>query len=299
MTGWEVTLLRPGWLLALPVLALAGWWLWRRQGSLGDWTRAADPGLLGAMAALGRVDTGAGRRPMGAALAVAALAVLALAGPAVERRDSLSFRNLDGVLFVVDASPSVTGSERWPQMLTMGRFGIAALGTRPGGLIVYGGDAYVATDMTADHLALGQTFSLIEGGMVPDPGSRPARALALAAELLGTAQVVAGDVVLFTDGAGLGPESLTAGSMIAEQGARLSVVSLDAPGGESVALAGAGGGRVFTLDQTDDLAAWLSEDARTRLERQDYPLLFWKDLGRWLLALALVPLILLFRRQTA
>ena len=122
-----------GWLLALPVLALAGWWLWRRQGSLGGLDAGRRSGLLGAMAALGRVDTGAGRRPMGAALAVAALAVLALAGPAVERRDSLSFRNLDGVLFVVDASPSVTGSERWPQMLTMGRFGIAALGTRPGG----------------------------------------------------------------------------------------------------------------------------------------------------------------------
>lgn len=292
----EITLLRPLWLLALPALIGLGWWLCRRAGGLGDWQRATDPALLRAMAALGRVDSSASRVPLLAMLATVGVTVLSLTGPAMERRDTLSFRNLDGVLFIVDASASVTEDARWPQMLTMGRFGLASLGTRPGGLIVFAGDAYVATDMTLDHLQLGQTLSLIDADTVPDDGSRPERALALAAELLDTAEVISGDVILLSDGAGLGPASLRAASAISARGARLSLVSLDTPGSVFDIHAAAGAGRVFTLDQTDALAEWLAEDARTRLLAQDYPLLFWQDMGRYLLLLALLPLLLLFRR---
>ena len=194
MTGFDMTFLRPSWFLALPVLAAIGWWLYQRRGGLGDWQAASDPVLLRAMAALGRVDNSASRVPLVALLVMAAITVFALTGPAIERRDTLSFRNLDGVLFIIDASPSVTEHARWPQLQTMGRFGLASLGTRPGGLIAFAGDAYVATDMTLDHLQLGQTFSLIDADTVPNPGSRPERALALASELLETAEVLAGDV---------------------------------------------------------------------------------------------------------
>lgn len=299
MIGADLTLLRPLWLLALPALALLGWWLCMRRGGIGDWTRVADPQLLAALAALGRIDRQAGRGPVLAALAIAGITILAMSGPALERRDTVSFRNLDGVLFVVDTSASVTKSSRWPQMLTMGRFGLSGLGTRPGGLIVYGGDAYVATDMTADINQLGQTFSLITADTVPDPGSRPERALSLAARLLEEAEVIAGDVVLLSDGEGLGPASLAATDRIAAQGARVSFVALDAPTPSMEAHAALANGRVFTLDQTDMFSTFLAETARTRLEQQDFPLLFWRDIGRWFLVLALLPLTFFFRRQAA
>lgn len=293
----DVTLLRPFWLLLIPALGLLAWLLWSRRGGLGDWEQVADPALMRAMSALGNIDASASRGPLLAGLVTAGLAAIALSGPAIERRDTLSFRNLDGVLFIVDASRSVTEDTRWPQMLTTGRFGLASLGTRPGGLIVYAGDAYVATDMTLDHLQLGQTFSLIGPDLVPDDGSRPERALQLAADLLAQAEVIAGDVVLFTDGDGLGPASLGAAEAIAAEGARLSIIGM----GNSPQLethARAGGGQVFTLNDSDALERWLSEDMRTRLERQDYPLLYWRDMGRYILVLALVPMLLLFRRES-
>ncbi|QFT92306.1 hypothetical protein FIU86_05595 [Roseovarius sp. THAF9] len=294
----DVTLLRPLWLLALPVLAGLAWWLWSRRQGLGDWQRAADPGMIRAMAALGRVEAQPGRSGLWAGMAVLVIAVLALAGPAVERRDTPSFRNLDGVLFVVDASRSVTEDVLWPQMQALGRFGLASLGTRPGGIVVYGGDAYLATGMTLDHLQLGQTFSLIGPELVPDPGTRPERALALAVARLEEAEIIAGDVVLFTDGAGLGPESLRLAARLAEMGARLSVVGIgDAPALRTHAQAG--GGRVFGLNDAEALAGWLGQDMAARLERQDYPLIFWSDMGRYLLLLAAVPMLLLFRRQGA
>ncbi|SFD63153.1 vWA domain-containing protein [Roseivivax sediminis] len=299
MTGFDVTLLRPWWLLALPLLAFAAWWLHRRAQSPGDWGRVIEPELMAALSALGRVDGGSARIFGRAALLVAAITVVALAGPAVERRDAAAFRNLDGAVFVIDASPSVMESPRWPQMQAMGRFGIAALGARPGGLVVFAGDAYVATDITGDIRQLGQTLSLIDDGTVPDPGSRPERGLALAARMLSEADVLAGDVVLFTDGGGQGPVPLEEAAGIAGQGARLSVVSMEAPDAALETLAEVGGGQVFTLDQTDAFAVFMGQSGRERLERQDYPLLFWADLGRLVLALALIPALLLFRRVAA
>jgi Ca-activated chloride channel family protein len=299
MSAPEITLLRPAWLLVLPLLAPVCWWLFTRRGGLGGWPRAIDPALMQAMAALGRIDGSNSRVPLMTVVACVAIILIALTGPAVERRDTVSFRNLDGVVFVVDASASATEDARWPQMQTMGRFGLAALRTRPGGLIVFAGDAYVASGLTLDHLQLGQTFSLIGAGMVPDPGSRPERGLALAAALLAQAQVLAGDVILLTDGAGLGPASLREAAAIAGLGARLSLVSMHAPDAQFDAHASVGGGAVFTLEQTADLTLWLQQQARTRLEAQDYPLLFWHDLGRYLLLLALLPLLLLFRRLAA
>ncbi len=297
MTLSGLTLLRPLWLAALVGLALLAVWLRRRRGGLGDWTRVADPALLRALEAFGRVAPGGGGMPGRAGLTVAALLVLALAGPAAERRDALSFRNLDGVVFVVDLSPSVLENPRWPQLLTMGRFGVAALGSRPAGLVVFAGDAYVATDVTADTAQLGQDLSVLGPDTVPDPGSRPDRGLRLAARMLREAEVLEGDVVLLTDGGGLGPESLAAAAEIAGQGARLSIVQIGDVSAETRAHVAVGGGRAFGLADADALAAWLSDAARTRLERQDYPLLFWHDLGRWLLALALLPALLLFRRR--
>lgn len=297
MSLGAITLLRPLWLLALPLIGLFALWLRRRRGGLGDWERVADPALLRAMGALGKVEGKGGALPGRAALIAAGLAALALSGPAIERREALSFRNLDGVVLVVDASPSVAESDRWQQLLTAGRFGIAALGTRPAGLVVYAGDAYVATDMTRDTRQLGQTLALLSADTVPDPGSRPERGLALALRMLEEAEIVAGDVILMTDGAGLGPASLAQAEAIAARGARLSVISTQAISAETETHVAVGGGRAFGLDQTGALADWLSGEARTRLERQDYPLLFRKDLGRYLLLLALLPMLWLFRRS--
>lgn len=295
--NWDdLSLLRPLWLALIPALVVLGFFLRRRRAGLGDWDRVVDPALMQGLRALGRVDERSATRRGLVALSAAAIIVLALAGPAIERRDAAAFRNLDGVVFVLDASPSVVESDRWPALQTMGRFGIAALGSRPAGLIVYGGDAYVATDMTGDTRQLGLTFALIDASTVPNPGSRPERGLELAARMLQEAEILAGDVILLTDGGGTGPAALDQAARIAGHGARLSVVA-PTPGAELEVLAQTGGGQVFDLNQTDALARYLQPSGRERLERQDYPLLFWADYGRWLLALALVPVLLLFRRK--
>ncbi|TCP40415.1 VWA domain-containing protein [Rhodovulum marinum] len=292
-----LALLRPEWLLALPLVAGLGLWAWRRQRGLGDWMRAADPGLLRAMRAIGRVD---GRGAAGAALLAplaAGIVVLALTGPAVDRSGASAFRNLDGAVFVLDASPSMVAGPGWPDAVAAARIGLGALGAKPAALVVYAGDAYLAAPFTRDTAQLGLTVSVIEPGTVPDPGTRPERALAMAADLLAQADILAGDVVLITDGGGVGAGAMAAADRIAGAGAALSVVRIGTAPGEALeTLARAGGGAVHAPADLDALRAALATGAGDRLAREDYALLFRADLGRYLLILALFPLLLLFRR---
>lgn len=299
MSALDFTVLRPLWGLSVVLLCATGWWVISRTGGFGAWDKVTDPQLMKAMVAIGRIEGGSFPITPVALLVTSGIIAIALTGPAIERRDAQTYRNLDGVLFLVDASDSVVDDQRWPQMLSMGRFGISALGSRPGGIIVFAGDAYVATDITTDHRQLGQTLSLIDKATVPDKGSRPERALALALRRIEEAKILAGDVVIFTDGDDLGPSSLQYVASLASRGARVSLVSLNSPTAQMKTHAGVGVGSVFTLDQTDDLAFWLADDAATRLERADYPVLFWHDLGRYLLFFALFPLLLLFWRERA
>lgn len=278
-------LLRPGWLALLPVLALAALWLWRRRGGLGGWERAADPELLRAMAGAGQVlPAGPPSRAL-AALGVAGCVALALAGPALPRRDGLSLINLDAVILVLDASPSATGGAGWRDLIATAGAGVAALGSRPAALIVFAGDAYLATDLSHDHRELAQTLMLVDAATVPDPGTRPERALEMAAQMLRRGQILTADVVLLGDGAALGPAALAAARAIAATGGRLSVIA--PPGPAAAALASAGGGRLLAPDDLAGMQALMRDPAHRRLAARDIPLPVTTDLGRWLLLPAL------------
>ncbi len=305
MTGLaDLVFLRPLWWLALPaVLALAVLRM-RRGAGPGDWQASVEPHLMAAMAALGRVDPGTRRGAGGLAFAAAGAICLALTGPAVPREGAATFRNLEGVVLAIDVSGSMTRDAAWPAVVRMARAALSALGTRPAALIVYAGDSYLAAPLTTDHLQLGQTVSLLDAETVPDRGNRPALALAQAQEVLDRAGILDGEVILFTDGEGLGPEALRAAQGLAATGARLSVVRAETtvagtpqPGAAIASLAAVGGGAVYGTDQVAEFRRSLDGRRGARLERQDLRLLFLSDLGRYLLVLALLPVALMFRRE--
>ena len=323
--------LRPLWLLALPLIALLGLWLWRRPAALGAWTTAIDPALLAAMARIGRVPEARQGRVALVPLVAAGWVALALAGPAVDRRDAPSFRNLDGVVLVMDLSPSVTGGDALGSLRTAARVVLARLGARPAGLVVFAGDAYVAAPLTSDTRQLGLTVALLDDSIVPDPGSRPGRGLVLAGQLLDEARIVAGDVVLFSDGGRLDATADAAARALAAGGHRLWVLApggadlggdvgvsgavpvagegLAAPAGADTGLSGpvgadpglaalaqAGGGEAFAADQAGPLVDAITRGKARRLAETDIALVSLRDLGPWLLLPALALLALLFRR---
>ncbi|GJD51851.1 hypothetical protein OPKNFCMD_4610 [Methylobacterium crusticola] len=301
-----VTLLRPAWLLALPLLALLAWRAAYRAGPLGDWGRAVEPHLMAALAARGGVRPG--RRPArGLIAAAAALVLLGLAGPAIRRRDAAGFRNLDATILVMDLSRSVAEGGRLGAARALAQGAAEAAGSRQVALVVYAGDAYLAAAPTTDRDALGTILFALDGGTVPDRGSRPARALALARRTLAEGAVVSGDVLLIGDGGGIDPATVREAAGLAGEGHRLHTLFVptpalppEAPPPQRAALdrlAGTGGGVAGSLDAPGPVLAALGETTARHLAAGGYAVLAWQDLGRWLAGLALLPALLLFRRS--
>src|SRR5262245_38195742 len=147
-------ILRPLWLLALPLVLLIAVHVAFRARRANDWERAADRELLSAMARRGGVLAGATKHSLAAGLAAASI-VIALAGPAWERADADSFRNLDATLIVADLSSAIAQEGWLEQERIAARLIADRVGTRQVGLIVYAGNAYVANTLTTDTDALG------------------------------------------------------------------------------------------------------------------------------------------------
>lgn len=303
----HVALLRPWWLLALPVVAALYIFSKPRGGALGGWDKAADPHLLAAMVARGAA-AGAGRIRAPAVLVTLLVGIVALAGPAIQRTDQSRLRNLDATVLVMDVSQDMSGGGRIREAAVAAHDVLEHLQARQAGLIVYAGDAYVASALTDFTGAIDTDLFALDDQTVPDPGARPDRGLAAAQKLLEEAHIIAGDVVLISAGAGLeGSGAIRAATALVAAGHRVYV--MDASGSAQVAnarrpsalaaVAAAGDGFSVPMTQPDRLLDVLSDAAIHRTGNSLVNALDWHDLGRMLLLLAAVPLLLGFRKAVA
>lgn len=303
-----LALLRPWWLLGLPFAFAVAFMAVRRSGGVGDWRRAVEAHLLDAIARRGGVVAGKGRGALVAAV-VAGLIAIALVGPAVERSDAASFRNLDTMIVAFDLSRSVAESPQFRDAKLAALAAAEAAGTRQVAVIAYAGDAYLVSPPTTDRKGLETTLFALDGQTVPDAGSAPARALGLARQTLKDTGVVGGDVVLISDGGGIddGARGETRGLVADGQALHALFVTpktaTGAPPGprlsgrpELEALASIGGGVSATTEQPDAVNQRVSRNVAERLGPGAFSSLIWYDFGRWLLALAAAPALLLFRR---
>jgi Ca-activated chloride channel family protein len=292
-------LLRPWWLLALPLILVVYCRL--QGGGLGDWERAVDPPLLAAMLRRGMAPVG---QPPGrsAVLWSIILIVLALSGPAAKRLDADRFRNLDAMLLLVDLSNEAAQGAQLRQATTAARIILNEAAARQAGLIVYAGDAYLAGALTDDPAATGALIFALDDETAPDPGVRPDRALALARRVLREAGIMRGDVVLISPGGGVNEAALRESKALAAAGHSVHTILASAGGRpDSVRVAAltqlalVGDGVADDAARPDRVREAISRRAIRLLRASNVSSLYWRDYGRYLLLLAAVPLLLAFR----
>ncbi len=300
-------LLRPLWLAALVPLVLAALWVRRRAG-LGEWSALVDPALLPALHRLGFLKGGGSNPHALLPFAAAAVLVLALSGPSVPRPGMPEFRALDPLVLVLDLSPSIVADERVLADLQAGAAGLldGAQG-RPVGMMLYAADAYLASAPTTDAESLRSLIGVLEQGTVPVAGSRPDIALSMARDLFADADgpgLGGADLVLLTDGGGAGPRAEEEAARLAYDGARVWALVLPAaPGAPApdaaglAALTRAGGGAALPVADAAALTERIARARTARLVREDTAGQGVRELGPWLIPLALLALFPLFRRR--
>lgn len=295
ISAGSFALLRPLWLLVLPALLIA-LRITRPRDSIGDWARAIDALLLDVL--LRRQGGGNQTSSRAAIYWSVALIALALSGPAMKSSEAVQFRNLDAALILLD----VSRGEALPQAVTAAQHVIAGSGARQTGVVLYAGDAYLASPLTDDVAALEALLFAVDARTVPDGGTRPDRALAFARRVLRESSAFASDVVLISDGEGADARASAQAAALAREGHALHTLHV-APQGAAdplrretmSALAAEGGGYSEKASRAEEVASAIARRRIEHVAQGARRTLEWRDCGRWLLLLAAAPILLVLR----
>lgn len=211
--------IRPYWLVALLPFCCALIFLIRRKLSQGNWTAVCDSELLPYL--LQDTTVKQSRLPLIGGSFAGLLAIVAMAGPTLERLPTPVFRNDSALVIALDLSRSMDAGDIKPSRLIMARYKIVdILNQRKDGqtaLVVYSGDAFTVVPLTTDsetivrllpalaptleEKALKNSVMTDENkSLMPIDGNNLSLALDKSVSLFKQAGLQKGQVLLLTDG---------------------------------------------------------------------------------------------------
>jgi Ca-activated chloride channel family protein len=195
-------LIRPEWLWALLPAVILAVLLWRHRRRRGSWSGVIAPELLPFLVGPGDDSRAANLLPL--IFLGWVLAALAASGPSWEKLPQPVHQKQDALVVLLDLSYSMKSEDLAPSRLDRARQKILDLlaARREGqtGLIAYAGDAHIVTPLTDDTQTIANLLPALNPDMMPMPGSEPGAAVAQAAELLHSAGIRGGRILLITDG---------------------------------------------------------------------------------------------------
>lgn len=200
-------LLRPVWLLLVPVVVLLWWLVRKRHDPLRGWRTWMDRDLLHAMTAGRNANPFySSWRDVGL-LAAWLTAVVAVAGPTWRPEPSPFADDPVPVMLVLSAGETMDQSDLAPSRMERARLKVADFAAerkgQPLGLIAYSGSAHLVLPPTRDTSVVAAMAAEISPGVMPRRGNDLAAALRLAARTLGES---GGSIVVLTDTAPPGDE---------------------------------------------------------------------------------------------
>ncbi|MEY4211324.1 MAG: hypothetical protein RLZ92_1705, partial [Pseudomonadota bacterium] len=199
----ELHFLRPEWWLALIPLAILLFKLAKHRYGQGQWSEICDAELLPYL--LDHKPTAPRHGNLIAGGIAAVLAITALAGPTWQRLPSPAFRNDSALVIALNLAPTMDAADIKPSRIAKARYKIAdLLKQRKDGqtaLLVYGGDAFTVTPLTADTATIASQLEALSTDIMPSPGTNTAAAIEKAKQLLQQAGLPRGHILLITDNA--------------------------------------------------------------------------------------------------
>ena len=257
--------LRPQWLLLILPSLVFGVLLWRQRGREASWSRVIAPELLPHLMSSESIRRSRAGVPM--LIAAWCLAALAAAGPSWKQLPQPVMQKQDALVLVLDLSYSMLATDLQPSrqdrvrrkildLLRERREGLTAL-------IAYAGDAHIVAPLTDDNPTIANLLPALNPGMMPLPGSNPVEAIDVALELLDSAGVRRGRIMLVSDGI-TERDAREIESRLAGQGRRLVIMGVGTEVGAPIALPGGG---FLKDDQGEIVVPSLDEDTFEALAR--------------------------------
>ena len=228
------------WLFVL--LPVLWFWILRRRKHHSGWQDLVDPALAPF------ILTGRERRESLSALIIfsllALLSILALAGPAWEKKEVPVFRQQQALVIALDLSASMYAQDLSPNRLEQARFKVMdILQARKGeqtGLVVFAGDAFPVSPLTDDIKTIEAQMKNLSPDIMPVQGGFLSLAIERSMELLQQSGAKSGNILLITDGMTDGAQALSAARAALAKGVNISVLGVGSVNGAPIPLAEGG-----------------------------------------------------------
>ncbi len=312
-------LLRPYWLIILPLLIWLLWRLWHRQLQVGRWQRLLPEAFHAALLTRGRLRHS--RLPWLVLGLAWLLAVIALVGPSWQRFEQPSIKRSDPLVVLLELTPAMLASDAPPTRLEQAKRKLLDLLERrqdvQTAVVVFAGSAHTVVPLSDDLATTRNLLDALHPALMPEPGQRADLAVARGLALLEQTGLGRGRLLLISSSLDQ-HERNAISTLLQGRGERLLILGVGTEQGAPIAgengsflkdaqgailiprldnaglqrLAGELGGRYQQARLSDDDLAALGlfdqagtlqhDDEITRLEA-------WLDQGHWLL----LPLLLL------
>lgn len=228
------------WLLL--VLPLLWFWILRRRKQQSGWHELVDPALAPF------VLTGRERRQSLAPLMVFSLitllSILALAGPAWEKKEVPVFRQQQALVIALDLSASMYAQDLSPNRLEQARFKVMDILQKRKGeqtaLVVFAGDAFPVSPLTDDIKTIEAQMKSLTPDIMPVQGGALGLAIERSLELLQQAGSKTGNILLITDGMTDDAQALKAAHTAVTKAVNISVLGIGTVVGAPIPLANGG-----------------------------------------------------------
>lgn len=299
--------IRPFWLLALiPALFYFAWIIFSTRQK-NPWLKICDPHLLPKLVQENKIKSH--RFFYSVLLFFFFIAIFALAGPSWQKTKLPVYRDINSTMLVLDLSPAMLTNDLTPERLSRAKFKIRDLITSGQntqmGLVVFSGEAFVASPLAQDANTLNGIMDDLHPQIMPLSGSDIGQGLTEALALLKQSDVQNSSVLLITCSEPTA-SSWTAAKALREAGYQLNILAMLPSNSDTKAaisalkeLAKIGGGffYLFTPDATDIQNILLNITGNQTIKDQNVEdAKFWRDAGPWL-CLLLIPLVLLILRE--
>lgn len=186
MSDWLPHLLRPYWLLVLPLPLWLVWRLWHRRRQVGRWQRLLPPAFHAELLTRGRLRNS--RLPWVLLGTGWLLACLALLGPSWQHLEQPSLKRADPLVVLLELTPAMLAGDVRPTRLEHAkRKLIDLLQARQDAqtaVVVFAGSAHTLVPLSNDLETTRNLLDVLKPELMPEPGHRADLAVALGLALL-------------------------------------------------------------------------------------------------------------------
>lgn len=294
--------LRPFWLVALVLVFILAYKLWRQKPSLKAWGEVCDSHLLNHLVQ----SNGESSRHFSLILLFLSMIfmIISLSGPTWHQFPAASYKTIQPRVLVLDMSASMMQKDLTPNRLSRAKFKLEDLLSHQNvgqfGLVVYTGEPFVVSPLTEDGATISSLLSVLNPEIMPVEGQNLDAALSEAAHLIQQAGYHQGQILVLTSDAP-DSEAIHRAKQLASAGINSSIMPIVVEkdlNPEYQQFADSGNGLLLHYSSdTGDLEQWLNYRNTNQFaldSGEDIPL--WRDEGPWFLIPALILLLALFRR---